>query len=64
MTRTGSDDGRPSSWVYRELPLSLVRWVGVQSDRYASQVGKLLVDHALAQRIIVRPNWHYGYGRR
>ena len=50
--------------VYGELPLTLIRWVGVQSDQLASQVGKLLVDHALEHRIIVRPGWYYGYGRR
>lgn len=50
--------------VHHELPLTLIHWVGVQSDRYRSQVGKLLVDHALGQRIIVRPGWYYGFGRR
>ena len=50
--------------VYGELPLSVIRWVAVHSDERASQVGKLLVDHALGQRIIVRPHWYYGYERR
>lgn len=50
--------------IFRELPLALVRWVGVQSDRYTSQVGKLLADHAPGPRIVVRPRWYYGYGRR
>jgi hypothetical protein len=49
--------------VYGELPLSVIRWVAVHSDDRASQVGKLLEDHALGQRIIVRPNWYYGYER-
>jgi hypothetical protein len=50
--------------VYRELPLTLVRWIGVQNDQHTSQVSKILADHALGQRIIVRPQWYYGYGRR
>jgi hypothetical protein len=50
--------------VYGELPLTVIRWVAVQSDELASQVGKLLVDHVLGQRIIVRPGWYYGYERR
>jgi hypothetical protein len=50
--------------VYRMLPLGLVRWVGVYGDGYRSQVGKVLADHELDQRIIVRPRWYYGYGRR
>jgi hypothetical protein len=50
--------------IYRELPLTLVRWVGVQSEQASSQVGKLFADHALARRIIVRPRWYYGYERR
>ncbi len=50
--------------VYGELPLTVIRWVAVQSNELASQVGKLLMDHALGQRIIVRPGWYYGYERR
>jgi hypothetical protein len=49
--------------VYRSLPLALVRWVGVHDDEIRSRVDNLLVDHALAQRVIVRPRWYYGYGR-
>jgi hypothetical protein len=49
--------------VFQSMPLTLVRWVGVQSDRRASQVGKLLKDHPLDRRIIVRPRWYYGYER-
>jgi hypothetical protein len=50
--------------VHGKLPLTLVRWVGVRSDGLASQVGNLLADHALSHRIIVRPDWYYGYRRR
>ena len=50
--------------VYGELPLSAIRWVAVHSDERASQVGNHLVDHELGRRIIVRPNWYYGYERR
>jgi hypothetical protein len=50
--------------IYGELPLSVIRWVAVHSDERASQVGKLMQDHALEQRIIVRPAWYYGYERR
>lgn len=50
--------------VYREVPLRLIRWVAVDSERHRSQVSKLLVDHALAGRVIVRPRWYYGYERR
>jgi hypothetical protein len=50
--------------VHRSLPLTLVRWLGVQSDLRGSQVGKLLADHALGRRVIVRPRWYYGYERR
>jgi hypothetical protein len=49
--------------VYRSLPLTLIRWVGVHDDEIRSQVDKLLVGHALARRIIVRPRWYYGYER-
>ena len=49
--------------VYGELPLPVIRWVAVHSDQHASQVDKLLTDHALGQRIIVRPTWYYGYER-
>jgi hypothetical protein len=49
--------------VYGELPLRAIRWVAVHSDERASQVGRILMDHALGQRIIVRPNWYYGYER-
>ncbi|HEX5199627.1 MAG TPA: DarT ssDNA thymidine ADP-ribosyltransferase family protein [Actinoplanes sp.] len=49
--------------VHRALPLELVRWIGVQSDHRASQVGKILADHPLDRRIIVRPRWYYGYER-
>lgn len=49
--------------VHASLPLTLVRWVGVQAEERGLQVGKLLLDHALAHRIIVRPHWYYGYGR-
>ncbi|BCJ54880.1 hypothetical protein Asp14428_63550 [Actinoplanes sp. NBRC 14428] len=50
--------------VHRSLPLTLVRWVGVHNNQVRSQVGKLLMDHALGERIVVRPHWYYGFGRR
>jgi hypothetical protein len=39
-------------------------WIAVYSDRQMSQVGKVLSDHPLGQRIIVRPRWYYGLERR
>jgi ssDNA thymidine ADP-ribosyltransferase DarT-like protein len=67
-------DGVPDRYQGGDTPLVyLVTTVGavleagltwVATDGNASQVGKLLADHALGQRIIVRPRWYYGYGRR
>jgi hypothetical protein len=50
--------------VHRSVPLTLIRWVGVRDDRHKHHVSKLLVDHALGRRVIVRPHWYYGYERR
>lgn len=31
-------------------------------ERY--EIAAMLGGHALAQRVVVRPAWYYGYGRR
>jgi len=50
--------------IHRSMPTSLIRWIGTYSDHYAARTRALLQDHRLAERIIVRPDWYYGYGRR
>jgi hypothetical protein len=50
--------------VHQRLSTDLVRWIGTYSDHYGSRVRSLLADDPLAERIIVRPAWYYGYERR
>jgi hypothetical protein len=50
--------------VHQAVPLGLIQRVAVHGDERRSQISKLLGDHALGQRIIVRPRWYYGYRRR
>jgi hypothetical protein len=50
--------------VHRSLPMTMIRWVGAYSDHYRSRVAEVFAGHPLAERIIVRPTWYYGYERR
>ncbi|MBX7268333.1 DUF4433 domain-containing protein [Micromonospora sp. Llam7] len=50
--------------VHQRLDAQLIQWVGVHDDHHYSRVQALLAGHPLAERIIVRPDWYYGYGRR
>jgi hypothetical protein len=50
--------------VLGQAPLSLFHEVAAYSDPYADQARVALGDHPLAQRVVVRPNWYYGYERR
>lgn len=49
--------------VHQRLDAQLIQWVGVHDDHHHSRVQALLAGHPLAERIIVRPGWYYGYGR-
>jgi hypothetical protein len=62
---TGSGAGRHNYLlILGEAPLSLVHEIAAYSDHYADQARVALGDHPLAQRVIVRPDWYYGYERR
>jgi hypothetical protein len=50
--------------VHRELPLSLLHGLAVSSNEYARKVQETLSDSPLADRVVVRPDWYYGYERR
>jgi hypothetical protein len=50
--------------VHRELPLSLVRGLAVWSDQHARVARASLGENPLAGRVVVRPDWYYGYERR
>lgn len=50
--------------VHRELPLRLVQELAAYSEDHASRVRSALGSHPLAQRVVVRPEWYYGYERR
>lgn len=43
--------------VRRQVPLSVFHQVGAYSDQHAD------ATH-LADQVVVRPSWHYGYERR
>jgi len=44
--------------------LSLFHEVAAYSEQYAVRARVALGDHPLAQRVVVRPHWYYGYERR
>jgi hypothetical protein len=50
--------------VHREMALSLVNEVAAYSDEEASKAAVALGGHVLAQSVVVRPSWYYGYERR
>ncbi|GIF77340.1 type II toxin-antitoxin system toxin DNA ADP-ribosyl transferase DarT [Asanoa siamensis] len=50
--------------VHDALPTQLIRWIATYSDQHRSQAGRLISGHPLAERIIVRPKWYYGFERR
>ncbi|TDC42210.1 DUF4433 domain-containing protein [Micromonospora sp. KC213] len=50
--------------VHHTLATPLIQWIGVHDDHHRSRVQALLAGHPLADRIIVRPTWYYGYERR
>ena len=49
--------------VHREVPLTVVHQIAAYSDWYADRVRQAVAGHALANRVVVRPGWYYGYGR-
>ncbi len=50
--------------VHGEVPLPVIKLVVAYSDRYADQIRTALGRHDLADRVVVRPTWYYGYERR
>jgi hypothetical protein len=50
--------------VHGRAPLSLFHEVAAYSDHYADRATVALGDQPLAQRVVVRPDWYYGYERR
>jgi hypothetical protein len=49
--------------VHQRVPLSLISWVAAYDDQYKDRIKRAMTGHPLADRIIVRPGWYYGYGR-
>jgi hypothetical protein len=49
--------------IYDHVPLSVIRRVGTYSEPYADKVRADLAGHTLADGILVRPGWYYGYQR-
>jgi hypothetical protein len=50
--------------VHGAVPLPVVSRVAAYSDTYASRIRTALAGDELADRVIARPGWYYGYGRR
>jgi ssDNA thymidine ADP-ribosyltransferase, DarT len=50
--------------VHGHALLSLFHEVAAYSEPYAEQARVALGHHPLAQRVVVRSNWYYGYERR
>jgi hypothetical protein len=50
--------------VHREAPLTVFHEVGVYSEEHAGPARDALGSHPLAQRVVVRRDWYYGYERR
>jgi ssDNA thymidine ADP-ribosyltransferase DarT-like protein len=50
--------------VRDRVPLAMIHGAAAYSEDYAARVRAALGDHPLAARVIVRPDWYYGYGRR
>lgn len=50
--------------VYRGVPLPMITLVAAYDASYAARIGAMLTGHALAEQLVVRPSWYYGYGRR
>lgn len=50
--------------VHRQAPLSLFHEVIAYSECYAALARVALGNQPLAQRVIVRPDWYYGYEQR
>lgn len=50
--------------VHRQAPLTLFHQVGAYNQDYAAHAHRVLGDHPLAQRVVVRRDWYYGYERR
>lgn len=50
--------------VHRLAPLMLFHEVGAYSEEYAERARHALSGHPLARRVVVRPDWYYGYERR
>jgi hypothetical protein len=50
--------------IHRQAPLTLFHEGGAYSEAYAEQARHALGGHPLAQRVVVRRSWYYGYERR
>ena len=50
--------------VHEAVPLAAIAYLAAHSVDVATQASKALSDHALAESIVVRPAWYYGYERR
>ena len=50
--------------VHGWVPLPIVKAVAAYSDTYADRARAALAGHALADHVVVRQGWYYGYGRR
>jgi hypothetical protein len=50
--------------VHREVPLAVIRLVAAYSEEHARRARAGLTGHELANQVVVRPRWYYGYRRR
>lgn len=50
--------------VHRQVPVTLVHQVATYSNQHAEQVAAVLAGHDLADALVVRPQWYYGYEPR
>jgi hypothetical protein len=50
--------------VHQQVPLTVIRWLATYDEACATRLRALLSEHELVDRILVRPGWYYGYGRR
>ena len=49
--------------VHRRVPVSLIRWIATYDDNYKAQVKAMMRSERLADRLITRPDWYYGFER-
>ncbi|GAB1644843.1 hypothetical protein KRMM14A1259_52660 [Krasilnikovia sp. MM14-A1259] len=48
--------------VRREVPLQVFHQVAAYIAEYAAQARVALGGHPVAKRLVVRPDWYYGFG--